>query len=69
MPDKIYHPQAFLDAHEICAYLEKNRQIEFQIKVETLTRAEAIEHFKDREALLRVQNIILTEGERAIGKT
>lgn len=51
-------------AEEVCGMIAKNREIQFKLEGLGMTRQDAVKHFADRKALLRVRNILIDEGER-----
>ncbi len=64
MSDPTYQPSDFLKADDICMYLLKNLEIHFQTEADQMDRPSAVAHFKKREALLSVRNMLVSEGER-----
>ena len=64
--DSTYHPEDFLNADEICGYILTNITIKFQIDGLKMSREEAVEHFKTREALIRVRKLLIDESEKSI---
>ncbi len=66
MTDPVYHPADFLNADELCGYLAKNLEANFQINVDAMTRPEAVAHFEKRKALIIVKSLLIEEGERAL---
>lgn len=66
MPQSTYHPQHYLLAHDVCDHLLQDRQIHFQMEAENMDRPEAVKHFKERQALLIVKQMLLDAGDRAL---
>lgn len=66
--DPVPQPADFLHAHDVCKHITKNMEIAFQTDGDTWNRDRAVVHFKKREALLIVQNLLLDEGDRALAK-
>lgn len=64
--DPTPQPADFLHAHDVCRYCLKNMEIQFQIDGTEWNRDRAVLHFKKREALLIVQNLLLDAGERGL---
>lgn len=54
----------FLKADVVLEYLCNNLAITFQTHGEEMNRETAEKHFKDREALLRVRDMLIGEAER-----
>lgn len=65
MDKQTYAPQDFLNAEEICGYLLRNLEIQFQATGETMDRETAKRHFDARRSLIITKQLLLDEGERA----
>jgi hypothetical protein len=63
MPQSRPDPRVFLLAHDVCKFLLQNRAIHFQIDGLNMDRATAQRHFKEREALVIVQTLLLDASE------
>lgn len=66
MPDPIVNPANYLRAEDILTYLHKNLEIQFQAEGDKMERPAAVEHFKNREALLRVRKLLTDAAEHAL---
>lgn len=66
MPDPIIAPGNFLRAEYLCTHLHKNLEIEFQARGDAMERPAAVEHFKNREALIRARKLLVDAAEHAL---
>ncbi len=57
-------PINFLNAEQICGYVSKNLEIQFQLEGDDMQKTEAVEHFRKRNALMIVRNLLIDESER-----
>ncbi len=64
MPEPTYQPADFLYADDICGFLAKNLEINFQINGPTMVHPEAVAHFEKRKALIIVKAMLIDEAER-----
>lgn len=62
--DPVLVVEDFLKADVVLEYLCNNLAITFQTRNEEMNRETAEKHFKDREALLRVRDMLIGEAER-----
>lgn len=66
MSDPTYPPEAFLFAHDLVRSIGENLSIHFQMEGLQWERDKMQRHINDRAAIIRVQQLILDAGEKAI---
>ena len=67
MSDPIYPPEAYIMAHDLVRHIGQNLQIQFQIEGLGWDRETMQKHINTRAALIKVQQLLLDEGERSAG--
>lgn len=63
-PDETPNAAHFLNAETCVRILSNNMELDFQVNHESWTQPQANTHFKQREALLIVQHLLINEAER-----
>lgn len=67
MSDPTYPPEAYIMAHDVVRHIGQNYAIQFQTEGLQWDRETMQKHINIRAALIKVQQILLDEGERAAG--
>lgn len=65
MSDPVYPPEAYILAHDVVRHIGENFAIQFQIEGLNWDRETAQKHINLRAAIIKVQQLIIDEGERA----
>lgn len=65
MNDPIYPPEAYLMAYDVVRHIGENFAIQFQLEGMQWDRETAQKHMNIRAAIIKVQQLLLDEGERA----
>jgi len=65
MNDPIYPPEAYVMAHDIVRHIGENFAIQFQMEGLEWDRDKMQRHMNIRAAIIKVQQLLLDEGERA----
>lgn len=69
MSDTVYPPEAYILAYDLVRHIGQNLAIQFQMEGETWDRETMQKHVNDRCALIRVQQLLLDQGEQVSGIT
>ncbi len=67
MTDSVPSADDYLLAQQVCRHIAANMAIQFQIENGTWDHETMTRHLRNREALIRAQNLILEQAEIAAG--
>lgn len=65
--DPVYTPAVYLLSCDVVRSLAEDLAIDFELHSEGWGRSQAERHFADRNALIRVQGLLLDAAERLLG--